>query len=554
MSRPHGTASAASIASAPRSVQPNSAVAQHQLGGDLDWEAWETPRGPTPSSEQQHGGDLDLLAAFRQASMKPQSQQQRLQQSPSSREENRLMPRASSPPMIDLREMEKKLDGRRQGAQQQQRSADILSSAAAPPSATTQNETAQILQQADLDFFEAFESKPRDVMATKRSESRNRRKLQGAQLDNMAEAQASPMSLATPAAGGESGNSYFEQGRQAPSPPTSPISMPQRDNVTGSPRLRPDSARPDSQNGSWSEAAGSWAGSFRRTLGSLRGHLPTAKDFYVSEDEGNQEGERETRDNILTAASGDSAQRLDADDSFGLPHHKHSRKVANLEDYSQSTPFGGAGHDHLSPPSLSPPLLRTMAAAPPMPHHAASAPISGAPGFDPNVGRNWNTGSWSLTSKDEIERAKKPIPVELRGRREETQDVVDSRLAAQLTPYLPRRLQLGKSWKLLYSSDQHGISLGTLYWKVESGLNASRFGRSGGNDVGGGVSEAEGWLRGASETTRAAITGVPKVGGGLNLREAGLVLAVRDSNDRVFGSFVNERLRPQSSYYGSGEW
>jgi hypothetical protein len=44
------------------------------------------------------------------------------------------------------------------------------------------------------------------------------------------------------------------------------------------------------------------------------------------------------------------------------------------------------------------------------------------------------------------------------------------------------------------------------------------------------------------------------VGGGLSsISDAGLVLALKDGDDNVFGAFVNEKLRPQQHYYGSGE-
>lgn len=37
----------------------------------------------------------------------------------------------------------------------------------------------------------------------------------------------------------------------------------------------------------------------------------------------------------------------------------------------------------------------------------------------------------------------------------------------QLRPHLPMRMRLASSWTLLYSLDQHGISLSTLYRKVK---------------------------------------------------------------------------------------
>jgi hypothetical protein len=33
----------------------------------------------------------------------------------------------------------------------------------------------------------------------------------------------------------------------------------------------------------------------------------------------------------------------------------------------------------------------------------------------------------------------------------------------QVRPYIPRRYRIAQKWNLLYSLDQHGISLATLY-------------------------------------------------------------------------------------------
>ncbi len=198
------------------------------------------------------------------------------------------------------------------------------------------------------------------------------------------------------------------------------------------------------------------------------------------------------------------------------------------------------------------------------PVHSNTAPISGAPGFDTSSTRKWNTGQWTLDERAEKE--KRAIPVTLSNRREETETVVEEWHASRLQALLPPRLQLGKRWSLLYSLDQHGISLQTLYHRVASGLDPTKAGRTvsgqqsgnGGNDS----NDAEGWLRGASRETQEAMqtraqngrSGKMHVGGGLSsISDAGLVIAIKDEDDNVFGAFVNEKLRPQQHYYGSGE-
>lgn len=471
---------------------------------ELDWSAWETPRGPTPvpGSEAQRGSEFndDFLAAFGKMSM---AQQRQSQQKP-------------SPPMIDLREMEKKLDGRRK----------------------IEQPAGGELQAADLDFFESFNQDPRAVMANSRGNSYERSKLKGDQLSSMHEAQASPMMIISAQAGGRPENEYFGGETEVSA---SPQRSPTDEQAPASP-----SGKRQGGKGSWTESAGGWAGSVRRTLGTIRGHLPTARDFYVSDDEEDGETKNETDDRFVSSSKHDAV-------------HGHPRKLANLANYSQSTPFSSNSDARSPPHHFSPPGRDPVAASTfvhPVAGHHSNAPISGAPGFDPSSGRNWNTGSWSLSSKEEAERRRRPIPVVLKGRREETQDVVDADLAAALTAHLPKRHQLGKAWKLLYSSDQHGISIGTLYHKVETGLDLRKQGArpsSGAAASLGGVQDAEGWLRGASETTRAALTGVQRVGGGVNLSEAGLILAIKDDDENVFGAFVNERIRPQTGYYGNGE-
>lgn len=459
---------------------------------DLDWEAWETPRGgtPGPSNGKTNGQpNDDFLAAFERVSMAQRNQTER----------------QPSPPIIDLREMEKKLEQQRKGEIQ--------------------------LNSADLDFFESFDKNPRAVMANSRSQSSDERALRGDQLNSMHEAQASPINIQTPLEMDH--DSYFDA------------------KASGSQGgFSPSYEKGNGGRGSWSDTAGGWAGSFRRTLGSIRGHLPSAKDFYISEED---DDDREGTSKPPTPRRGTPS--LDSTDKKE-EHHKHPRKLADLSQYSQTTPF--SNHADASSPTKQATPIRSdsdgfSARLRPTAGHHSSAPVSGAPGFNPNAVRNWNTGSWSLSSREEVERRRNPIPVSLKGRREETQAVVEDSLAASLTAHLPKRLQLGKSWKLLYSSDQHGISLSTLYHKVETGLDLRNLRNPNTRRTSAGVADAEGWLRGASEATRAAVTGVQRVGGGLNMSDAGLILAIKDEEDHVFGFFANERLRAQTSYYGNGE-
>ncbi|KAI9318404.1 TLD-domain-containing protein [Dichotomocladium elegans] len=89
-------------------------------------------------------------------------------------------------------------------------------------------------------------------------------------------------------------------------------------------------------------------------------------------------------------------------------------------------------------------------------------------------------------------------------RRPDTVPVLSTSMADQLRPFLPRRYRVAPQWTLLYSLDQHGTSLATLYRRV--GTN-----------------------------------------------KGPCLLAIKDANDQVFGAFLNEALKPNPSYYGTGE-
>lgn len=225
--------------------------------------------------------------------------------------------------------------------------------------------------------------------------------------------------------------------------------------------------------------------------------------------------------------------------------------------------------------------------------------VSGAPGVDFRSlnHQHWNTGSWSLSendpgrldhqrqqhstssaaavldSKANPKPFRDPLPVNLTGRREETNPVISGFHSSHIQPYLPPRLKLGKTWKLLYSSDQDGVSLETLYRKVDVGLDpkksaaaaaaANRNGHSSRFDS----DRNDAWLRGSSSAARAALgsdlltsttngnsAANRRLGSGLtSISDAGLVLAIRDADDQVFGSYVNEGFKNTKGYYGNGD-
>ncbi|ORY03105.1 TLD-domain-containing protein [Basidiobolus meristosporus CBS 931.73] len=89
------------------------------------------------------------------------------------------------------------------------------------------------------------------------------------------------------------------------------------------------------------------------------------------------------------------------------------------------------------------------------------------------------------------------------GRNPTTEVVLTENHAAQLKTKIPRRIQLEKNWKLLYSMSQHGISLHTL-------------------------------LR-------------------LAKGKSPLLLAIKDAAGSVFGAYLSDAFTPHPNFYGSGE-
>ncbi|SPO21354.1 uncharacterized protein UTRI_00831 [Ustilago trichophora] len=485
--------------------------------------------------------------------------------------------RAPSPPIIDLRGVEKKLEQKKQQQQQQQQQ--------------QQKNGTNFASSADDDFFSRFERAPQTALGRA-----SPLVLEPEQLENMHDARTSPMA-ATSSSHSKKTDSYFGLSAQP---------KPIGNNASHSNAAK-DQKR-EMGSGSFSPASpSSWTGSLRKTWTTLRGiqheianHLPSASDFIVPPDEAEEglssagHGAVDTNPGggllIASDAPVESGHRDGAHRNSGS-HRRGSGTLPHASDYSQATPFGSssasssgfsAGAAAPSSGSTSSAPLRardlfasnstgTLSAGSSMsssmtssgtlrrgPIHSSTAPISGAPGFDTSSTRKWNTGHWTLDEKE-----KRSIPVTLSDRREETESVIEPFHAWRLQALLPPRLQLGKRWSLLYSLDQHGISLQTLYHRVAAGLDPTKAARIvSGTQQGGDDNSAEGWLRGASRETQEAMgtrgsTSNGRkmhVGGGLSsISDAGLIIAIKDENDNVFGAFVNEKLRPQQHYYGSGE-
>ncbi|WVF65697.1 hypothetical protein IAT40_000428 [Kwoniella sp. CBS 6097] len=126
---------------------------------------------------------------------------------------------------------------------------------------------------------------------------------------------------------------------------------------------------------------------------------------------------------------------------------------------------------------------------------------TGAPGFDSHA--RSSTSSRASQHEDWGH-------ITLLGRRDTTSPVLSVADADQLRQHVPPRQRLSSSWTLLFSLDQHGASLSTLYRLVE------KYGQT--------------------------------------HRTSGNILVVCDGEGNRFGVYLNESIvKREGTYYGSGE-
>ncbi|KAK4511811.1 uncharacterized protein ATC70_003810 [Mucor velutinosus] len=82
--------------------------------------------------------------------------------------------------------------------------------------------------------------------------------------------------------------------------------------------------------------------------------------------------------------------------------------------------------------------------------------------------------------------------------------VLTETIAEMVRPYIPRRYRIAQKWNLLYSLDQHGVSLATLYSCMKS-------------------------------------------------FEGPCIMVIKDAQNQIFGSYLSHPFSSQSHYYGTGE-
>jgi len=103
-------------------------------------------------------------------------------------------------------------------------------------------------------------------------------------------------------------------------------------------------------------------------------------------------------------------------------------------------------------------------------------------------------------------------PLSLQGYKDSTKNrLLSTELGDEIRNILPARLQISSDWKLLYSLEQHGSSLNTLYSNTKP--NSTRYDKG------------------------------------------GYLLVIKDEKNGIFGSYTNEYFHPTDlkRFYGNGE-
>src|SRR5271155_1230816 len=99
-------------------------------------------------------------------------------------------------------------------------------------------------------------------------------------------------------------------------------------------------------------------------------------------------------------------------------------------------------------------------------------------------------------------------PISLRGFSDTTTErIMTDKLAEDIRLMMPARLQVQEDWELVYSLDQHGVSLGTLYARSKA----------------------------------------------YNSPQAGYVVIVKDRKENIFGAYLSDYPHVHPHYYGTGE-
>lgn len=124
--------------------------------------------------------------------------------------------------------------------------------------------------------------------------------------------------------------------------------------------------------------------------------------------------------------------------------------------------------------------------------------------------------------------------------------LLDPELAGEIRNLLPPRLQLYDEWELLYSLEQHGISLNTLYRNCDPDYQQQqlRMRKTGKKDQ-----------HGYAENVVNGMVTFGQHERQVGVRPHGYVILVEDEHKHRFGCYINEhpRASDHKRYYGNGE-
>lgn len=137
-------------------------------------------------------------------------------------------------------------------------------------------------------------------------------------------------------------------------------------------------------------------------------------------------------------------------------------------------------------------------------------------------------------------------PLTLNGYKESTHHrLLDLELANNIRNLIPARLQLFDDWNLVYSLEQHGISLNTLYRNCdpEHQLQLLKKKRK---EHGFAESVVKGMVVGDIPSSRYLFE---------TKRPQSYVIVIKDEQGNKFGAYLNENVKPMEHrrYYGNGE-
>ena len=133
-----------------------------------------------------------------------------------------------------------------------------------------------------------------------------------------------------------------------------------------------------------------------------------------------------------------------------------------------------------------------------------------------SIQRRLSGGINSPTSSPSVEEPSRHVydseppltPIKLHGFSETTTErILTDTLAEEIRLMIPTRLQVQENWTLVYSLDQHGVSLATLYSRCKS----------------------------------------------FNSPQAGFVVIVKDRRENIFGAYLSDYPHVHPHYYGTGE-